>query len=148
MSKNLNPSQQDMNQYSAREHDTENDAKRVIIVGGEGINIQADIKIPEAQVIEIPTIIKEIERIEIPVIIKEVEIRTIEVPVIIKETQVITVEKPIITTIYEKIEVPVIVNQPGPTVEKVKESFPLVIKIILGIQALCSVFQVINCYLK
>lgn len=152
MAKNPTPSHQDINQYSAREHDTDNDAKRVVIVGGEGITLNADIKMPqiletqviikEVQVLEVPVIVKEFEKIEVPVVVKEIEYRTIEIPITIKEIQVVTVDKPVINTIYEKIEVPVIVR------ELVKEEFPLSLKVFLGVQVLCSLLQIVASHIK
>jgi len=116
MSKNVNLTHLDPNQIVTLEHDDQFDAKRVILVGGEKLDISIDqdrlvnaikdglslIKFENVQnsqpMIDIPTIIQtpqiEYRTIEVPTIIKEIEYRTIEVPVITE--RIVTIEKPII----------------------------------------------------
>jgi hypothetical protein len=122
----------DPNQISKHEHCEANDAKRVVIVGGENLNLNIDkVDVPMPEVIKVPEIVKETSVIEIekPVYIKETEIVTIEkpieiikkelqvekieIPVIVKETEIVEVEKPIIIKEYEikEIQVPIVINK-------------------------------------
>lgn len=118
MSKNVNLTHLDPNQIATLEFDAKMDAKRVIIVGGEKIdisinedklvnavkeglsNIKFDSSQPQTQIqtveieknVFIPQIeIREIEKI---VYIPQIEYKTIEIPVITE--RIVTVEKPVI----------------------------------------------------
>lgn len=127
--KNKNISMLDAEQMGRQEHDGQHDAKRVIIVGGDGSQIAESIKqslkdlkievsqdkvIEAIHAIKMPEFSKEygspaltpsptpeirIERIEIPTIIKEIEYRTLEV------------EKPVYITETKTIEIPVVVPE-------------------------------------
>lgn len=123
--KNKNISMLDAEQMGRQEHDGLHDAKRVLIVGGDGSQIADSIKeslkdlkleLSQDQVVEaiknikMPEFPKEygspalmipevrIERIEIPTIVKEIEYRTLEIekPVYITETKIVEVEKPVV----------------------------------------------------
>lgn len=105
----------DPNQIVTSEHDEQNNAKRVIIVGGEIPEFKmpdlSNLKLSggsQIQKIEVPVIVKEVqlEKIEVPVVIKEIEIREIEkpIPVVIKEIHVERVEVPIVVKEYETIQ--------------------------------------------
>lgn len=119
--KNDNLSLLDNDQIIKREHDQDHDAKRVVIVGGDGKQIADSIKeglkdlkieipasnqevqekvvyIPEPRVLEIPTIVKQIEirEIEKPVVMTEVKIVEVERPIIVPEVRIIEVEKQVI----------------------------------------------------
>jgi hypothetical protein len=154
MALNPNPSQQSLQQCAARMFDSSNDAQRVILVGGEGITLNADVKMPEVlttqvvvkevQIVEVPTIVKEIEiqYIDRPVFIEKIEIREISVPVITHEIQVVTIEKPVVTTVYKTIEVPVVVEKLAPA------EFPIWAKAILAVQGGCAVLQLVSHFLK
>lgn len=123
------------------------DADRVILVGGEKLDISIDsdkianaikealqgesyklqdnVKQSEIQIIEKNVFIPKIERVEIPVIIKEIEYKTIEIPVITE--RITTVEKPIYIKEVEFRDV-------------IKERhYPFVIKLTSIIQAICMV---------
>lgn len=146
----------DINQFSRRMYDINNEAQRVILVGQETPefklpeNFSINVPVTEKQVIvkeiqiekiEIPTIVYEkvIERIEVPVIVKEVQI--VEVPVIVKEIEFREIEKivnvetiknveiPVVTTIYKEIPMPVV------STEKLPEAF----KVLLTVQAICMI---------
>jgi hypothetical protein len=121
MSKNSSSSQLDTDQIIKKVFQEDLEANRVVLVGGEKININVDsAQIGKSlgdvlkeymrdysapQLISAPYIeehaqepivvtVKEIERIEIPTIITQIEYRTIEVPVLIEK--IVTVEVPIV----------------------------------------------------
>ena len=116
----------DANQVIKYEHDETANAKRVVLVGGEKLDITVDsdkisqsikeslenleIKMPEITTLNRNS---EIKTVEVPVIIPEVKIVEIDKPIITKEVQVIEVEKPVIIkeTTVEKIEIPVITKE-------------------------------------
>lgn len=105
-------SDMDPNVILRTQHDELQQAQRVILVGGEGITINADIKTPQSQDvrierIEVPVIVKqtEIRELQIPMIIKEVQVQKVEVPVIIKETQVQIVKTEVVVTKPEIIQI-------------------------------------------
>ena len=109
MAKNISYTSLDPGQLPTYTFDEENDAQRVILVGGEGLSIKAEIPQQEIKVIEVPTqvIVKEIEikEIEKPVIIKETQIVRIEVPVIVKEIEIKEIEKQVIVKEIEIKEI-------------------------------------------
>ena len=144
--------QLDMDQCTKRTFDETNWATRVVLVGGENLTINADVKQSEnqkIQVIEVPVIVKEVEykEIQVPQIIEKVEYRTIEVPVLIKETEykeiikevivevpkfeVITIEKPVIVVEYRDVHIPFVI-------EKYKQ-FPMIVKICIVLQSLALI---------
>lgn len=128
----------DHNQIVAAEHSELDNAKRVIIVGGEMPEFKlGDIKFPETQVqkIEVPVIVKETQIVEVPTIIKEVEIIRVEVPIIVKEIVEVIKEIPIIQTKVELIEKPIIITQ----IEH--KDLPIWIKICLVAQILISIIS-------
>lgn len=135
MPKNENITQLDHKQYTARTFDGDNDAQRVVIVGGEGITIKADVKMPEhnVQIVDIPVIVKQLEvkEIEKPIIIKETVFEKIEIPVISEKIKIVEIEKPIIHTVFQKVEVPVIVKE--------REPLHKGIKYLLIAQAMCFI---------
>lgn len=128
--KNSNLSLLDREQAAMRMFDEKHDAQRVILVDGDIAetikeslkDLKIEIKatqdqatmlpslIPQVQVIEIPTIIKEIEvrEIEKQILIPEYKLIEIEKPIIVKEIQIIEVEKAIVHTEVKTIEVPVV----------------------------------------
>ena len=93
----------DFNQYDAETFDTELQARRVILVGGEGITIQANVEGSKST---------EYRTIEVPVIVKEVQIERVEVPVIVKEIEIREIEKQVVVTEYKIIEIPTVVIKP------------------------------------
>ncbi len=111
----------DPNQIVSEEHDELNNAKRVIIVGGEmpefkvGQVSTGGFTPPEVIKIEVPVIVKELEIKEIekqiPIISTELKIEKIEVPVLVKEIHVEKIEVPIIIKEYEKITLPAEVKE-------------------------------------
>lgn len=132
MSKNQNLSHLDPNQISTLEHDDKMDAKRVILVGGEKLDININeeklvgaIKegissiqqsihqnenIQQIQTVEKNVFIPQIEirEIEKQVFIPQIEYKTIEVPIIIKEIEFKEIVKerhyPIIITICNIVQ--------------------------------------------
>ena len=139
----------DPNQIVTSEHDEKNNAKRVIIVGGE----MPEFKMPEfpknlaeqtvkIEKVEVPVIVKEIEiqKIEVPIIIKEIEIKEIEkpIPVIFKELQIERVEVPIIVKEYETIQGPAQIRE----ITKI-EYMPKWAKILILAQAVISTLAIL-----
>lgn len=104
----------DSNMIQRHQHDEDNQAQRVVLVGGDfGIkeavqeslkDLKLDIKLPEQKtqvqqqpfIIEKEVIVKEYELLKVQEIVKEYEIKVIEI------------EKPIVVTETKLIEVPVI----------------------------------------
>lgn len=151
MSKNSHLSSLDPNQITTKEHDESLDAKRVVLVGGEKLNITLDetklveavkqglnsLTLPqnqtsgEIQVINVPTKENvfiphiEIKEIEKQVIVPQIEYRTIEIPVVTE--RIVTVEKPIV---IKEIEFKEIVKE---------RYYPKVITICALIQAGCMI---------
>lgn len=120
--KNNKLTQLDTDQIHKLTFDESIDAQRVILVGGEKLDIQIDeqnflnaikdglklIKIDtsnksELTVIEKNVFIPKIERIEVPTIITQIEYKEIEKPVIIEK--IVTIEKPIIIKEIQQVEV-------------------------------------------
>ncbi len=146
--KNQNLTLLDRDQVTILEHDQANDAKRVIIVGGDGAqiaesikeslkDIKVDFKLDEEKIRGLlnefkpaPAVLPEhtivpvehtkIEKIEVPVIIKETEFQVIEKPIVVKEVELKIIE----------IEKPVFIYQPSET---------LLIKCLLVIQVAASI---------
>lgn len=120
----------DFNQYSARMYDSEKDAQRVVLVGGENLTINADISSQsqsskiEIREIKVPEIIKQIEikETKVPEIIKEIEIREIKVPEIIREVQIKEIQVPVVTQELKIIEVPTVILKP----EYIEKYIPMV----------------------
>jgi len=103
-----NMSNRDSDQVTRFEHDEENNAKRVMLVGGE-IFIP-EIKFPEnlkfdSKVIEI---IK-----EVPVIVEKIVIKEVEKPIIVEKQVQVVQQVPVFkdNIIYKEIQVPVIVKE-------------------------------------
>lgn len=147
MSKNSNLTQLDPNQISTLEHDDKNDAKRVILVGGENISISIDenklvnavkeglqnIKIDNSQPAQQETRIQIIEK---NVFIPQIEIKEIEKIVYIPQIEYKTIEIPVISERIVTVEKPVIIKETE-FKEIVKERhYPKVMQICAVIQAI------------
>jgi len=150
-SRNIHFSQLDTDQIIKKRFDASMDADRVILVGGEKLDISIDSdKIANAikdslsninqsskseiQIIEKNVFIPKIERVEVPVIIKEIEYKTIEIPFITE--RIVTVEKPIY---IKEIEFKEIIKE---------RHYPLLIKVTTIIQTLCVLGLLILTILK
>lgn len=154
--------QKDPNQISRSEHDENNDAKRVVLVGGGDIKLTANMSRVEDKLDEIIEAYKKNysdyqirslpnnnatpERIiQIPNIIKEIEIREIEKPTIIKEIEYREIEKHIFIEKIVTVEVPIFIEKiqikevPVVIKEEVSERFPTFFKVFIVIQALGTV---------
>jgi hypothetical protein len=163
MSKNSNLSHQDPNQIVTLEHDSSMDAKRVIIVGGEKLDISVDSdKIVDAIKIGLQGLSntdfskpaspsytpKEIQIIEKNVFIPQIEIREIEKQVFIPQIEYRTIEIPVITERIVTIEKPVIIKETE-FKEIIKERhYPKVIQICAVIQAVGVICLIIMNMLK
>ena len=159
--KNNNLTQLDTDQIIKKKFDESYDAERVILVGGEKLELSIDsdkivnavreglsgISLPinqssgEFKIINVPTKENvfipqlEIKEIQVPVIIKEIEYREIEKPIYIEK--VITIEKPVIIREIEFKEI-----------EK-ERYYPLVITVCNIIQAFSIVaILLINLFKK
>ena len=146
MPKNEEITSLDHRQYSARMFGQDNDAQRVVIVGGENFSIKADVQVPERQIdkIEIPVIVKEtvFEKIEIPVVIKETVFEKVEIPVVTESVKIIEIEKPIIlqNTVIETVQIPIITKE--------IEKLDFKIKALLVAQAISVIVYVIHSLIK
>lgn len=134
----------DPNQILTAEHDEQNNAKRVVIVGGplhefkmpdfSKTLVEQSIKIEK---IEVPVIVKEVEKIEVPIVIKEIEIK--EIPILVKEIQFERIEVPIIVKEYQTIETPAEVKE---IVHK--ESLPKWAMILILVQSMIATLAILT----
>lgn len=163
MSKNHNLSHQDPNQIITLEHDNQFDAKRVIIVGGEKL----DITINEDKIVNaikeglsniefknmstsqpIVDNISQIQTIEKNVFIPQIEIKEIEKQVFIPQIEYRTIEIPVITERIVTIEKPIVIKETE-FKEIIKERYyPTVLKVCAVIQAIGVVALLIMNLLK
>ena len=138
----------DPNQILTAEHDEQNNAKRIIIVGGEMPEfkmsdfsktlVEQSIKIEK---IEVPVIVKEIEKIEVPIVIKEIEIK--EVPILIKEVQIERIEVPVIVKEYQTIEATAQIKE---IVHK--ESIPKWFMILMLVESIITILTILTKFYK
>lgn len=148
--KNPNRSLLDLHQIQNLMFDTDNDAQRVVIVGGmtEGqiMSVQQPAQV-QTQVITVP----QIERVEVPVIVKELEIKEIQVPFIQQETKIVEIEKVIFVPEIKIVEVekPVVITQVQyKELEPKVEGFKRIIFGILAIQVLSILTQIVFHFFK
>lgn len=147
MGKNINFTQLDTNQVINRKFDPDNDADRVILVGGEKVEISIDqdkmvqaikdglsnIKIDNNQPVQQATQIQVIEK---NVFIPQIEIREIEKQVIVPQIEYRTIEIPVVTERVVTVDRPVIIKETE-FKEIVKERhYPLIITICNIVQAM------------
>lgn len=145
----------DPHQISRREFDEDNDAKRVVIVGGADIKLTAKMDgvedklsklidiasqpidfqpLPEVQVIKENVFIDRIVKVEVekPVYIYETKIERIEIPKVVYETKVEIIEKPIYIDRVVHVDKPLIVKEYSvielPSTAQPVEKFPNIIK--------------------
>jgi hypothetical protein len=150
--KNTNLSLLDTDQIIKKKFDETHDADRVMLVGGEKLELTIDSdKIANAvkealsdfkfmsettPKLDIPTQIQSTEKI---VFVPQIEYKTVEVPVYIEKIQYKTIEVPVIVEKieYRTVEVPVIIKEIEFR-EVIKERYyPLTIKIATLFQAFC-----------
>jgi hypothetical protein len=146
--KNINFSQLDTDQIIKRKFDEAIDADRVILVGGEKLELSIDSnKIAEAvkeALSDFKFMPETRAKVELPaqiqsILVPQIEYKTLEVPVIIKQIEYKEIEKIVyIPQIeYKTIEVPIIVKEIE-FKEIIKERYyPLTIKVATIIQAFC-----------
>lgn len=127
--------QRDPGQIDRYEHEESINARRVVLVGGGQINMEANLApvidkleelklnysqpantpISQVQIIEKPVIIeKEIIRtVEIPQIIEKEITKTVEIPVIVEKDKIVYIDRPVIqeVTKYIEIEKPIIIEK-------------------------------------
>jgi hypothetical protein len=133
----------DNSQIERHEHDESVDAKRVYIVGGADIKVNADtahiassvasaVKEGLAEImpslrLEEPSKAQIIE-IEKPVVIKEPQIIEIEKQIVVKEKELVYVDKPVIIEkiVYKEIEKPIVVHSAAQQ-EKNRNIYPVLI---------------------
>lgn len=135
----------DPNQISRASFDEDLNAQRMVLVGGSGITLNADVKFPEAKHQE-PIIIKEIEykEIEKPIILEKIIYKEVEKPIIIRDIEYKEIEKQIIVKEieYKEIEKPLIIEK-----EIIKE-LPVWQKVCIFIQAFALLSLVLVNLLK
>lgn len=147
---NNNKSNLDSYEMLNRAFDQDQDATRVVLVGGEHISIKADlpeIKFPDYQTIEIPVIIKEAQEIRIPEIIRETKIEYIEKPIYLKEYE--TIEKLVYVPKVEYVEKQVVIEVPKIVhIEKIKSVFPNWVYGLYVLQTVCFIVMAIKHFIK
>lgn len=139
----------DSGQMASYTFDEENDAQRVVVVGGSDIassikEALKDIKVTvEAQTQPQVTNINQgldplVIKIPYQTVVKEIEIKEIEKPIIIEKTKIVEIEKPVIVTKTEVITVEkqIIVTQ--------QEAFPKIIAYILAVQAVIELISLLT----
>lgn len=152
--KNNNLTLLDTDQIIKKKFDESMDAERVIIVGGEKLELSIDsdkianavkeglsgLKIGESSKPEQYNVRQqEIQYVEKQVFLPQIEIKTIEVPVIIKEIEYREIEKPIYIEKIVTVEKPIVIKETE-FKEVIKERhYQLIIKITSIVQALCIV---------
>lgn len=151
MAKNSNLTHLDPNQIATLEYDSLNDAKRVIIVGGEKIDMSIDqdklinavkeglsnIRFENVQE-AVPTVplAREIQTIEKNIFIPQIEIREIEKQVFIPQIEYKTIEVPVIIEKIVTVEKPIVIKEIEFR-EIVKERYyPKVMQICAVVQAI------------
>jgi hypothetical protein len=119
--------QRDNSQIERHEHDEAVDAKRVYIVGGADIKVNADTShiassvasaVKEGLAEIMPSLRLEepakaqIVEVEKPVVIKEPQIVEIEKQIVVKEKELVYVDKPVIIEkiVYKEIEKPILIQ--------------------------------------
>jgi hypothetical protein len=143
----------DPHQITQFEHDNENNAKRVVVVGQE-INIDSakiaeslekalsNIKVDLSQGSSNKEVQIQVVEIEKQVFVPQIQYEKVEVPVIVKETQIVEVEKIIYIDRMIRVEVPVIVkeieirefNSPSEA-----PGTPMIVKIAAIIHSICVI---------
>ena len=125
----------DPSQIARYKYSSKYNADRVVIVGGEGLNIQANIPDQKVQIVEI----------EKPFIVKEIEIREVEKLVIVEKEKIIEIEKPVVVKEIQLVEVireipvyqekVITVSVPQIVEKEVFRDYPKLIQIVLIVQA-------------
>jgi hypothetical protein len=150
VNKNTNLTQLDPNQVTRAEHDSLYDAKRVILVGGEKLDISIDSnKIADAvkDALNFQGLIESNEphfnviTVEKQVFIPQIEYKIIEVPVIVKEIEYREIEKPVYITEYKTLEI-------STSNESMLKEVPMLFKVLLGGHALTWLGLLISHFIK
>lgn len=135
----------DPNNIAQREFDEKNDAKRVVIVGGEFPQFNAQTpSLQEIRIerIEVPQIIveKEIQIVEIEkqVIVKELSIERVEVPFTVVEIREVIREVPVIQHELKIVEVPCIIR------ETEYKELPNFAKALIVVQAMATIILLLK----
>lgn len=152
MMKNTNFSMLDTDQIIKKKFDESHDADRVILVGGEKLELSIDSdKIANAvkeglsnfrfmpENIPKVDLQPQIQSIKENVFIPQIEIKTIEVPVIIKEIEYREIEKPIYIEKIITVEKPVVIKEIEFKEVYKERYYPLTMKLAAIIQAVCMV---------
>jgi len=132
-----NLTQRDNNQIERHEHDESIDAKRVYIVGGADIKVNADTSqiatsvasaVKEGLAELVPVMKLESSSKTEVVIVKEPQIVEVEKQVVVTQKEIVYVDKPVIIekTVYKEIEKPIIVKD-GAVAEKKQTIQPIIV---------------------
>ena len=136
-----NLTQRDNNQIERHEHDESIDAKRVYIVGGADIKVNADTSqiansvasaVKEGLADLVPVMnLDSLSKTEI-VVVKEPQIHEVEKQVIVTEKEIVYVDKPVIIEkiVYKEIEKPVFIKE-GVQSEKLFNINPALIAVVV-----------------
>lgn len=135
-----NLTQRDNNQIERHEHDESIDAKRVYIVGGADIKVNADTSqiansvasaVKEGLAELVPVMKLEpsssSSKTEV-VIVKEPQIVEVEKQVVVTQKEIVYVDKPVIIekTVYKEIEKPIVIKDGG-VIEKKQTIQPIIL---------------------
>lgn len=146
--KNINLTQLDPNQILQAIFQEDKDAQRVVLVGGEKLDITVDSnKIAEAirdglKNITVPSYNERLPSftnaipIEKNIFIPQIEIKTIEIPTIIKEIEYREIEKPIYIDRFVTVDKPIIIKETEFRYIEVEKKYPKILKITAVVQAI------------
>lgn len=132
-----NLTQRDNNQIERHEHDESIDAKRVYIVGGADIKVNADTSqiansvasaVKEGLADLVPVMKLEPSSKTEVVIVKEPQIIEVEKQVVVTQKEIVYVDKPVIMEkiVYKEIEKPVVIKDSG-VVQKSQTIQPIIL---------------------
>ena len=132
-----NLTQRDNNQIERHEHDESIDAKRVYIVGGADIKVNADTSqiansvasaVKEGLADLVPVMKLEPSSKTEVIVVKEPQIVEVEKQVVVTQKEIVYVDKPVIIekTVYKEIEKPIIVKD-GAVAEKKQTIQPIIV---------------------
>jgi hypothetical protein len=136
-----NLTQRDNNQIERHEHDESIDAKRVYIVGGADIKVNADTSqiansvasaVKEGLADLVPVMKLEPSSKTEVIVVKEPQIVEVEKQVVVTQKEIVYVDKPVIIekTVYKEIEKPIVIKDGG-VVEKKQTINPIVLACVV-----------------
>ena len=147
-----NLTRRDNSQIERHEHDESIDAKRVYIVGGADIKVNADTSqiahsvasaVKEGLADLVPVMKLEEARKQEVIVIKEPQLVEVEKQVVVTQKEIVYVDKPVIIEkiVYKEIEKPIFIKEGG-SVEK-KQTIQPIVLVCLVLQTLTIIGLII-----